>query len=750
MNADAINERYYGSRGSDRDSEIAQKRIHWMITNARGKRVLDAGCSQGISSLLLAREGFEVLGIDVEKDSIAYANKELERESDSVQKRVTFQLGDLAENLSAHGKFDTILLGEVMEHLAYPNRVLANLRECLSEGGRIVVTVPFGMHRFHDHKRTYLISSFVDSVQDLFAPISLDTDDRYLFSVLEIKQGDQSPTQDWRKFLEQTERSFLTLQKRTHDELTEFKDRIRLLGERRTNELLKIDSSLQQLDQRYQKKDQAWEAQFREEVRLKDVEIVDLRERNTVLAEEAGILGKEAKVLRERAKVLQTQLGSLRYALGQALSDAILRPGMNTLLLPIRVVGIGKRWFCEIRSQRESHGPIQTHEPIQAEDSRPSIGSGSSVPVSELDRDSILFVPVNGVGLGHLTRCLAVSRVVASRSPERVISYFTTSIALPILHREGIPAYHLPSRSALSDLRTSDWNRMLENSLHEVIEISKPGTFVFDGTMPYGGIRRVFSAYPNMKKIWIKRGLYRDNEIDAKLAQFLGDFDRIIVPGELASDCQKGALDNKFDVDPIVLGERVHLLGRDEACKKLGLDPARRTAYIQLGAGNINDIHGLTTQVLAALGKLADIQIVLGESPIAKRTVPVTDECKVISEFPNYQYFNAFDLAVLAAGYNSVYESMYFGLPAIFFPNLATGSDDQMARARIAERKAGAFVFDRFDEETFVAAASKMLAEQKLRRTKYQVSFENGAEAAAKVVLGEDQPPAVTEREASS
>ena len=743
MNADAINERYYGSRGSNRDSEIAQKRVHWMIANARGKRVLDAGCSQGISSLLLAREGFEVLGIDVEKDSIAYANKELERESDSVQKRVTFQLGDIAETLSAHGKFDTILLGEVLEHLAYPNRVLANLRDCLSEGGRIVVTVPFGMLQFHDHKRTYLISSFVDTVQDLFAPISLVTDDRYLFSVLESKQGHQALTQDWRKFLEQAESSFLTLQKRTHGELTEFKDRIRLLGERRTSELLKIDSSLQQLDQRYKKMDQDRDAQ-REEVRLKDVEIVDSRERIKVLMEEAKALSEETEVIRERTGVLQAQLGFLRYALGQALSDAILRPGMNTLLFPIRVVGIGKRWFCEMRSQRESHEPIQTEASI------PSIRGGSSVPVPELDRDSILFVPINGAGLGHLTRCLAVSRVVASRSPEREISYFTTSIALPILHREGIPAYHLPPRSTHSGLDEGDWNRMLENSLHQVIQISKPGTFVFDGTMPYGGIRRVFSAYPNMKKIWIKRGLYHDNEIDAKLARFLGDFDRIIVPGELASDFHKGALENRFDVDPIVLGERAHLLGRDEACKKLGLDPARRTAYIQLGAGNINNIHGLTVQVIAALGKLTDIQIVLGESPIAKRTIPVTDECKVISEFPNYRYFNAFDLAVLAAGYNSVYESMYFGLPSIFFPNLATGSDDQMARARIAERKAGAFVFDRFDEEAFVAAASKMLAERKLRRTKYQVPFQNGAEAAAKVILGEDQPLAVTEQEASS
>lgn len=735
MNEDAINERYYGSRGSDRDSEVAQKRIHWMITNARGKRVLDAGSSQGISSLLLAREGFEVLGIDIEKDSIAYANKELERESNSVQKRVTFQLGDIAETLSAHGKFDTILLGEVLEHLTYPDRVLANLRECLSEGGRIVVTVPFGMLQFHDHKRTYVISSFVDTVKDLFAPILLDTDDRYLFSVLEGKQGNQAPTQDWRKLLEQAEESFLALQKRTHSELTEFKDRIRLLNERRTNELLKIDSSLRQLDQRYQEKDQVWKAKFREKVRLKDHEIFGLRE-------QVELLREQAQGLRERVEVLEVQLGSLRYTLGQALSDAILRPGMNTLLLPIRIVGIGKHWFYVRRSQRKSH------ELINIKTSTPSLGGGSVVPATELDRDSILFVPINGTGLGHLTRCLAVSRVVTSRSPEKDISYFTTSIALPILHREGIPAYHLPPRSTHSDLNTGDWNRMLENNLHQVIQILKPNTFVFDGTMPYGGIRRVFSAYPKMKKIWIKRGLYRGNEIDAKLAKFVGDFDRIIVPGELASDFQKGALENKFDVDPIVLGERVHLLVRDEACNTLGLDPARRTAYIQLGAGNINDIHGMTVQVIAALGKLAGVQIVLGESPIAKRTISVADECKVISEFPNYRYFNAFDLAVLAAGYNSVYEAMYFGLPAIFFPNLATASDDQMARARIAEREAGAFVFDRFDEEAFIAAASKILAARKLRRTKYMVPFENGAEAAAKIVLGEDETSAVTKQEA--
>ena len=77
----------------DMNKEFTRKtreRIHWICENVQGSTVLDVGCSQGITSILLGRENKKVLGIDVEKKCIDFANDRLQLESDLVNKLVRF------------------------------------------------------------------------------------------------------------------------------------------------------------------------------------------------------------------------------------------------------------------------------------------------------------------------------------------------------------------------------------------------------------------------------------------------------------------------------------------------------------------------------------------------------------------------------------------------------------------------------------------------------------------------------------
>ncbi len=118
MNDDRISEVYKGEIWSDEAQEKARRRVHWMISQARGDRVLDVGCSQGIASILLGREGFDVVGVDVQADRIEYANKDLALESEATQQRVRFFVGEGADLDFDDDYFDTVILGEVIEHLA--------------------------------------------------------------------------------------------------------------------------------------------------------------------------------------------------------------------------------------------------------------------------------------------------------------------------------------------------------------------------------------------------------------------------------------------------------------------------------------------------------------------------------------------------------------------------------------------------------------------------------------------------------
>src|SRR5690606_21179817 len=88
--SDHIASVYLGQLGGTRQQERARRRIDWTVAEARGPRVLDVGCSQGITALLLARQGLSVLGLDIRTNAIEYASSLLASESSDACGRVDF------------------------------------------------------------------------------------------------------------------------------------------------------------------------------------------------------------------------------------------------------------------------------------------------------------------------------------------------------------------------------------------------------------------------------------------------------------------------------------------------------------------------------------------------------------------------------------------------------------------------------------------------------------------------------------
>ena len=81
-----VAEMYVGSFGSV-DSQVHEReRVHWVCSQVRGERVLEVGCSQGIVALLLAREGFDVVGVDVAPEELEFAEGLRPGEAQAVQK----------------------------------------------------------------------------------------------------------------------------------------------------------------------------------------------------------------------------------------------------------------------------------------------------------------------------------------------------------------------------------------------------------------------------------------------------------------------------------------------------------------------------------------------------------------------------------------------------------------------------------------------------------------------------------------
>jgi 2-polyprenyl-3-methyl-5-hydroxy-6-metoxy-1,4-benzoquinol methylase len=126
---------------------------------AGAARVLDVGCGQGdlLRELAAHLPGARMFGADISEASLA----ETRRKNAGLE---LFALdltapAFLEQNADRLGRFDLVVLSEVLEHLEDEATSLRNLSALVADGGAVIVTVPGGeMSRFDvaiGHKRHY-------------------------------------------------------------------------------------------------------------------------------------------------------------------------------------------------------------------------------------------------------------------------------------------------------------------------------------------------------------------------------------------------------------------------------------------------------------------------------------------------------------------------------------------------------------------------------------------------------------------
>jgi SAM-dependent methyltransferase len=114
-----------------------------------GGAVLDLGCGPGWTSLLLARAGFEVHGLDIAERMIEIARERCRAEGLAA----TFAVADMEDFALPRRDFDGALLFDALHHCpAYP-AVLRRAWEHLCPGGFLLLLEPWWLHPFSPHSR---------------------------------------------------------------------------------------------------------------------------------------------------------------------------------------------------------------------------------------------------------------------------------------------------------------------------------------------------------------------------------------------------------------------------------------------------------------------------------------------------------------------------------------------------------------------------------------------------------------------
>lgn len=150
---------------------------------ARG-RVLDAACGDGFISGLIQKQGHEVSACDISQKRVETA-------------RQTFGIEAVVADIRAlpykDGSFDTVIAGEILEHLRPISGALAEIERVCAEGGQILITLPIGTVLGIDRTHQWYIEPVAISSEGGRCNL---LQNQYMFIILRLQRWKYS---EWRK-----------------------------------------------------------------------------------------------------------------------------------------------------------------------------------------------------------------------------------------------------------------------------------------------------------------------------------------------------------------------------------------------------------------------------------------------------------------------------------------------------------------------------------------------------------------------
>ncbi len=297
----------------------------------------------------------------------------------------------------------------------------------------------------------------------------------------------------------------------------------------------------------------------------------------------------------------------------------------------------------------------------------------------------VVFVPTNGVGLGHAKRCSMIAQELDGAQADPVFAAFPSCTRL--IKSFGFDVAPLIGRSAH---HAQSFENDLPNYLRLRALTEGARTLVFDGGYIFNSVYR--SIIENrLRAIWIRRGLWQRTQNNAIALDREKAFERVIVPREAFDEINTAYSrgEHLVEVGPIV--QRADLSPdamrrlRDNLATRFGVGFDRLVVTL-LGAGVAADRGAQIQTLCGIMERRPDTLHLIVVWPTATQQPGWFgwSRSRVVRTQHAHILAAAADLCVSAAGYNTFHEVLYNRVPTIFIPQMGPFMDDQRARARAA------------------------------------------------------------------
>ena len=298
----------------------------------------------------------------------------------------------------------------------------------------------------------------------------------------------------------------------------------------------------------------------------------------------------------------------------------------------------------------------------------------------------ILNYAVNGLGLGHITRLISINRWIRRISGalgiDAEIFFLTSSECDTLAYHNGFAAFKIPSKNSLKDtgISAGNYRKIAKQWVWNSINLISPDILIVD-TFPFGSFNELFDVMDfGFKKVFIYRAIRAAVAEENNFQKALLGYDKIITPVEFGLDDY---------VIPDILSERVfktgeiisrntdELFSKSLAREQLGIPENAMVCYVTAGGGGDGEAETFWNSIIETLKEIEDIEFIIGAGPLYKGKEFRGSNIHWLYRYNAIEYFNAFDFAISAGGYNSVHELLFTKIPAILFPQLRHYDDQE-------------------------------------------------------------------------